>query len=64
LRKPRSSNDWLAPVAGDGFDPAVDKYLNAAAFVQPVGALGNAPRTNGDVRNPWNLDEMGLKLYW
>jgi hypothetical protein len=49
--------DWLATTAGDSFDPAVDKYLNAAAFVQPVGALGNAPRTNGDVRRPWNMDE-------
>ena len=25
--------------------------------MQPVGALGNAPRTNPDVRAPWNLSE-------
>ena len=25
--------------------------------MQPVGALGNAPRTNGDVRTFWNLNE-------
>ena len=49
--------DWRAPMAGSSFDPAVDKYLNAAAFVQPVGALGNSPRTNGDVRLPWNKAE-------
>jgi hypothetical protein len=49
--------DWRAPIAGSSFDPAVDKFLNAAAFVQPVGALGNAPRTNGDIRTFWNLNE-------
>jgi hypothetical protein len=49
--------DWRAPVAGDDFNPAVDKFLNPAAFVQPVGALGNAPRTNPDVRSFWNLSE-------
>lgn len=48
---------WRAPISGSEFDPAVDKWLSAAAFVQPVGALGNAPRTNGDVRNPWSLNE-------
>jgi hypothetical protein len=43
--------DWRAPVSGDSFDPAKDKYLNAAAFpVQPVGVLGNAPRKNSQVR--------------
>ena len=35
----------------------VDRYLDRAAFVQPVGQLGNAPRMNGDVRRPWNLTE-------
>jgi hypothetical protein len=49
--------DWRAPVAGADFNPAVDKFLNPAAFVQPVGALGNAPRTNPDVRSFWNLSE-------
>jgi hypothetical protein len=52
-----TGQDWRASIAGDSFDPAVDKYLNAAAFVQPVGTLGNSPRTNRDVRLPWNLNE-------
>ena len=38
--------DWRAPISGDKFDPRVDPFLNRAAFVQPVGALGNAPRMN------------------
>ena len=33
------------------------RYLDRAAFVQPVGELGKAPRMNGDVRRPWNLTE-------
>jgi hypothetical protein len=49
--------DWRAPFAGDTFNPLVDRYLNRAAFVQPVGQLGNAPRMNGAVRRPWNLTE-------
>jgi len=48
---------WRAPTAGDEFNPLVDRYLNRAAFVQPAGQLGNAPRMNGDVRRPWNLTE-------
>jgi hypothetical protein len=35
----------------------VDRFLNRAAFVQPVGQLGNAPRINCDVRRFWNLNE-------
>jgi Carboxypeptidase regulatory-like domain len=49
--------DWRAPIAGDKFDPRVDAFLNRAAFVQPVGELGNAPRMNDDVRGFWNLNE-------
>ena len=49
--------DWRAPIAGSEFDPTVDRFLNRAAFVQPVGELGNAPRINGDVRRFWNLTE-------
>jgi Carboxypeptidase regulatory-like domain len=49
--------DWRAPIAGSAFDPNVDKFLDRAAFVQPVGALGDAPRTNPDVRRFWNLTE-------
>jgi hypothetical protein len=48
---------WRAPIAGDEFNPAVDRYLNRAAFSQPVAQLGNAPRINGDVRRPWNMTE-------
>ena len=49
--------DWRAPFAGEEFDPLVDRYLNRAAFSAPVGTLGNAPRVNGDVRRPWNMNE-------
>ena len=52
-----TGQDWRAPIAGDEFDPRVDLFLNRAAFVQPIGALGDAPRVNGDVRRPWNLNE-------
>ena len=52
-----TGEDWRAPIAGDEFDPRVDRFLNRAAFVQPVGQLGNAPRINGDVRRFWNLSE-------
>jgi hypothetical protein len=48
---------WRAPVGPGGFDPTRDKFLNRAAFVQPVGELGNAPRLNPDVRRFWNLSE-------
>jgi hypothetical protein len=48
---------WRAPIAGDDFDPTKDKFLNRAAFVQPVGELGNSPRLNPDVRRFWNLNE-------
>ena len=33
-----------APLAGDEFNPLVDRFLNRSAFAQPVGQLGNAPR--------------------
>jgi hypothetical protein len=49
--------DWRAPLAGSTFDPNVDRFLDKAAFVQPVGELGNAPRTNGAVRRFWNRNE-------
>ena len=52
-----TGQDWRAPIAGGEFNPLVDKFLNRAAFVQPVGELGNAPRTNPDVRRFWNLSE-------
>lgn len=49
--------DWRAPIAGEEFNPLVDRYLNPAAFVQPIGELGNAPRTNPDVRTPTVMNE-------
>jgi hypothetical protein len=49
--------DWRAPIAGGEFDPLVDSFLNRAAFSQPVGTLGNAPRRNADVRRFWNKSE-------
>src|SRR5687767_10849084 len=52
-----TGQDWRAPIAGEEFNPKVDRYLNRAAFSAPVGQLGNAPRVNGDVRRPWNMTE-------
>ena len=52
-----TGEDWRAPIAGDEFNPRVDRYLNRAAFSAPVAQLGNAPRINGDVRRPWNMTE-------
>jgi hypothetical protein len=45
-----TTDNWLMSYSGR-FDPAVDKYLNPAAFpAQPIGVLGNAPRKNSKVR--------------
>ena len=52
-----TGEDWRAPIAGDEFDPLVDRFLNRDAFATPVGTLGNAPRRNEDVRRFWNLSE-------
>jgi hypothetical protein len=49
--------DWRGPIAGEEFNPLVDRFFNRAAFVQPIGELGNAPRINPDVRRFWNLNE-------
>jgi len=46
---------WCSDISN--FDPATDLYLNKAAFVQPVGAIGDAPRTNGNCRRAWNKEE-------
>jgi hypothetical protein len=56
-RPDTTGQPWRAPIAGSEFNPLVDVFLNKAAFVQPVDGLGNAPRINGDVRRPWNLNE-------
>lgn len=40
------------------FDPATDRYLNAAAFSQPAPfTFGDAPVTLPNVRAPFNYDE-------
>jgi hypothetical protein len=50
--------NWRAPLSGDSFDPAKDKYLDASVFpVQPVGILGNSPRKNSQVRVFPSLNE-------
>lgn len=49
--------DWRASYSGK-FDPAVDLFLNPAAFpAQPSGLLGNATRFNPTVRAFPNLSE-------
>jgi Carboxypeptidase regulatory-like domain len=48
---------WRAEPVGEEFDPRVDLFFNKAAFAMPVGALGNAPRRNPDVRRDWSLNE-------
>jgi hypothetical protein len=49
--------DWRTPITG-AFDPNKDTFLNAAAFpAQPVGALGDCPRLNSQVRNFSTLNE-------
>jgi hypothetical protein len=46
-----SYNDWRAPLKGGDFDPAVDRFLNKAAFpAQPI-AFGNVTRYNPKVRS-------------
>ncbi len=45
-----SYEGWRAPLKGDRFDPAVDRFLNKAAFpAQPI-AFGNVTRYNPKVR--------------
>ena len=47
----RSFDDWRAPLKGDKFDPAVDRFLDISKFQipQPV-QFGNATRYNPKVR--------------
>ena len=57
-----SYDNWRAPIAGDKFDPAVDRWWNEAAFQQAPSSvlestLGNATRNNPKVRSPWVLTE-------
>jgi hypothetical protein len=45
-----SYDNWRAPIAGDKFDPAVDRFIDRSIFpAQPV-AFGNATRHNPKVR--------------
>ena len=48
-----SYDNWRAPLRGDKFDPAVDRFLNPALFPaaqQPAHLFGNATRFNPKVR--------------
>jgi len=50
-------DNWRAPLKGDHFDPAVDRFLDRAAFpVQPVG-FGNSTKYNPKVREYPILNE-------
>jgi hypothetical protein len=43
--------NWRAPIQGDKFDPAVDRFMVRSNFpVQPVDRFGNATRLNPKVR--------------
>jgi hypothetical protein len=48
------TNDWRAPIAGEEFDPSVDKFYNTGAFQRRTDPFadpfGNAPRLNGATR--------------
>ena len=50
-------DNWRAPIAGDKFDPAVDRFLNLAAFPTQPNAFGNATRFNPKVRAFPNFTE-------
>jgi hypothetical protein len=44
-------DNWRAPIQGEKFDPAVDRFLNRAVFpAQPIG-FGNMTRHNPKVRS-------------
>jgi hypothetical protein len=51
--------DWRAPIAGDKFDPNVDRFLKPANQfpAQPAHVFGNATRYNPKVRSFWDLTE-------
>ncbi|MBM3734675.1 MAG: TonB-dependent receptor [Acidobacteria bacterium] len=52
-----SYDGWRAPLRGEKFDPAVDRFLNPAAFpAQPI-AFGNVTRFNPKVRAFPNFNE-------
>lgn len=49
---------WRAPITGEKFDPAVDRFLQPASFfgTQPAD-FGNATRHNPKVRTFWGTSE-------
>jgi hypothetical protein len=51
--------DWRAPIAGDKFDPNVDRFLKPANQfpAQPAHVFGNATRYNPKVRGFWDRTE-------
>jgi hypothetical protein len=54
-----SYENWRAPVNGDKFDPAVDRFLKPVSEfpTQPAYVFGNSTKYNPKVRNFWNKDE-------
>jgi hypothetical protein len=54
-----SYENWRAPIAGDRFDPNVDRFLKPASQfpAQPAHVFGNATKYNPKLRGFWNQDE-------
>ncbi len=52
-----SDEGWRGTIAGDKFDPAVDRFLNRAAFPTQAATFGNATRFNPKVRSFWGQNE-------
>jgi hypothetical protein len=53
-----SYDNWRAPVRGDKFDPAVDRFMLTSSFpAQPAANFGNATRYNPNVRAFAGLNE-------
>ncbi len=53
-----SYDNWRPPIAGDKFDPAIDRYTQPLSFfpTQPIN-FGNATRHNPKHRAFWTKDE-------
>ena len=54
-----SYEGWRAPIAGDKFDPNVDRWFKPANQfpAQPVLQHGNSTKFNPKERAPWNVNE-------
>jgi hypothetical protein len=58
-----SYEGWRAPIAGEKFDPSVDKWLDISKFNAGISQAvaestwGNATRNNPKLRSPWSMDE-------